>query len=266
MMQAVITTAEPSRRWARGLPGADELRSPAPRAIILIAAVIGALSSLVLRTPMPFFLLPPMTTVLVFRRMRRRRWAAHDAQRDAITALCTALRAELEAGLQPRAAFISAIWARPELRDLAEDASQPGTNIDLTTLLAWHARQPGRRALRALAACWFAAERHGLALADAVGGIEEGLRAEHARLRAVEVELAAIRATILLLAALPAFGLALGLALGADPLGTLLHRTVGQLGLVFGVGLDLAGLLWTDRLVASLRPEQSSLRERRVAV
>jgi tight adherence protein B len=263
-MQSVIITAEPTRRWVRALPGADELRSPGPRAIILAAAAVGVLSSFVLCTPMPFFLLPPTAAVLVFRRMRRRRWAAHDAQRDAVTALCTALRAELEAGLQPRAAFISAIWAQRGLRDLAEDASRPGANIDLTTLLAAHARQPGRRALRALAACWFAAERHGLALADAVGGIEEGLRAEHARLRAVEVELAAIRATILLLAALPAFGLALGLALGADPIGTLLHRTIGQLGLVFGVGLDLAGLLWTDRLVASLRPEQGPPRQRRV--
>jgi tight adherence protein B len=221
-------------------------------------------SSLALRTPMPFFLLPPSAAVLVFRRMRRRRWAEHDAQRDAITALCTALRAELEAGLQPRAAFISAVWSRPELRDLAQDASRPGAEVELPALLAEHAMRPGRRALRALAACWFAAERHGLALADAVGGIEEGLRAENGRLRAVEVELAGIRATILLLAALPAFGLALGLALGADPLGTLLHRSIGRLGLVFGVALDLTGLLWTDCLVASLRPDESSQRPRRV--
>jgi tight adherence protein B len=170
--------------------------------------------------------------------------------------LCTALRAELEAGLQPRTAFVSAVWSRPELRDLAEAAGRPGVELELSTLLAAHATRPGRRALRALSACWFAAERHGLALADAVGGIEEGLRAEQARLRAVEVELAGIRATILLLAALPLFGLALGLALGADPVGTLLHRPVGRLGLAVGTALDLAGLLWTDHLVACLRPEQ----------
>lgn len=252
-MQA-IATADPSRRW-RALPGADELRSPGAGAIILTAAAIGVVCSLVLRSPMPFFLLPPATVALVLRRTRRRRWVEHDAQRDAITALCTALRAELEAGLQPRTAFVSAVWSRPELRDLAEDASRPGADLELPRLLSDHSRRPGRRSLRALAACWFAAERHGLALAEAVGGIEDGLRAENARMRAMETELAGIRATILLLAALPAFGLALGLALGADPLGTLLHRTIGQLGLVFGVALDLVGLLWTDHLVASLRPE-----------
>lgn len=266
MMQAIVASAGSSRRWPRALPGVEEFRSPGPRAVILGAAVVGAVSSLALHTPMPFFLLPPSAAVLVFRRMRRRRWAEHDAQRDAITALCTALRAELEAGLQPRAAFTSAVWAQPKLRDLAEEASRPGANLDLTALLASHAKLPGRRALRSVAACWFAAERHGLALADAVCGIEEGLRAEHARMRAVEVELAAIRATIMLLAALPAFGLGLGLALGADPLGTLLHRSAGQLGLVFGIALDLAGLLWTDRLVAGLRPEEGLPRSRRVGV
>lgn len=260
MIQAIFATAELTRRWPRAWPVADEFRSPGPRAIILAAAALGVLSSLALRSPMPFFLLPPTAAVLVFRHTRRRRWAEYDAQREAVTALCTALRAELEAGLQPRAAFTSAVWAQPKLRDLAQDASRPGGEPDLTSLLAAHARVPGRRALRAVAACWFAAERHGLALADAVGGIEEGLRAESSRLRAVEVELAAIRATILLLAALPAFGLALGLALGANPLGTLLHRSVGQLGLVFGVTLDLAGLLWTDHLVAGLRPESGLLR------
>jgi tight adherence protein B len=262
MIQAMVA-AGPSGRW-RTVSGVDELRSPGPRAIVLAAAAFGVLFSFALRTPMPFFLLPSTAAVLVVRRGRRRRWAEHDAQRDAITALCTALRAELEAGLQPRSAFVSAVWSRRELRDLAEDVSRPGTDLDLPRLLAEHARRPGRQALRALAACWFAAERHGLALADAVAGIEEGLRAEHSRLRAVEVELAGIRATILLLAALPAFGLALGLTLGADPLEMLLHRPVGQIGLVLGIALDLVGLVWTDRLVESLRPEESFLRSGRV--
>jgi tight adherence protein B len=234
---------------------AGGFRSPGPRQSALAAAVAGVLVSVALRSPMPFLLLPLIAAVLSVRHRRRCRWAEHDAQRDAIAALCTALRAELEAGLQPRSAFMSAVWSRPELRDLAEASGRPGAELDLPVLLAGHSLRPGRRALRALSACWYAAERHGLALADAVAGIEEGLRAEQARLRAVEVELAGIRATILLLAALPLFGLALGLALGADPLGTLLHRPIGRLGLAVGTVLDLAGLLWTDRLVAGVRPE-----------
>ena len=238
---------------------ADNLRyrSPGPRGSALVAALVGLLASVALRSPMPLLLLPPTAAVLALRRKRRRGWAERDAQRDAIAALCTAVRAELETGLQPQAAFVSAVWSRPELLDLAEATTFAGADLDLPRLLAEHAARPGRRALRSLSACWYAAERHGLALENAVGGIEEGLRAEQARLRSVEVELAGIRATILLLATLPLFGLALGFALGADPLGMLLYRPAGRLGLALGTALDLAGLLWTDRLVAALRPEES---------
>lgn len=255
-----LRSRTPGRAAARPAPvvalAGDGLRSPGPKQSALAVALVGALASVALRSPMPFLLLPPIAAVLSLRRRRRLQWVEHDAQCDAIAALCTALRAELEAGLQPQAAFMSAVWSRPELRDLAEIAGRPGAELDLPMLLARHSTRPGRRALRSLSACWYAAERHGLALADAVGGIEEGLKAERARLRAVEVELAGIRATILLLAALPLFGLALGLALGADPLGTLLHRPLGRFGLALGAALDLAGLLWTDRLVSGLRPEQ----------
>jgi len=261
-----LAAARPQQRPRRWSPVdlAGEFRSPGPKATGSAVAVVAIVCSLSLRSPMPLLVLPPAAAVFVFRRARRRRWADHDAQRDAIAALCTALRAELEAGLQPGAAFVSAVWSQPELRDLAEGASRPDIHPDLPALLVQHAYRPGRRALRALAACWYAADRHGVALADAVAGIEEGLRAERARMRAVEVELAGIRATILLLSALPIFGLALGLALGADPLGTLLHRPLGQLGLLLGVGLDLAGLLWTDSLVASLRQKDGIKRAEQV--
>ena len=240
---------------AMATANAGNLRKPSRNQTITALAVITAFFSLGFRSLMPLFVLPSVALVFAFRRSRQRRWAEHDAQREAITGLCTALRAELEAGLQPRAAFTSAVWSYPELRDLAERVSHPESELDLPAFLVEHARQPGRRALRSLAACWYAADRHGIALADAVTGIEEGLRAESARLRATELELAGIRATILLLATLPLFGFAMGVALGANPLNTLLHNTFGQLSLVLGVGLDLLGLLWTDRLVASLRPE-----------
>ena len=239
---------------------AGDLRKPSRNQTIAALAIITAFFSLGLHSLMPLFVLPSVALVLAFRRSRQRRWAEHDVQREAITGLCTALRAELEAGLQSRAAFTSAVWSYPELRDLAERVSHPESELDLPTLLVEHAQQPGRRALRSLAACWYAADRHGIALAEAVTGIEEGLRAESARLRATELELAGIRATILLLATLPLFGFAMGVTLGANPLNTLLHNTFGQLSLVLGVGLDLIGLLWTDRLVASLRPEAASKR------
>ena len=240
-----------------------EFSGPGRRLSAVVTVAVAGLLSLICQSPMPLIVIPPTVAVLVYRRARRRHWADCDAQREAVAGLCTALRAELEAGLQPRAAFMSAVWSRPELRDIAEQASVPSPAFDPARFLAGQATRPGRRALRALAACWHAADRHGVRLTEAVAGIEEGLRAESARARAVAVELAGIRATILLLAALPVFGIALGLALGADPCDMLLHHTPGQFCLVFGVGLDLCGLLWTDRLVAGLRPEPRFARRRR---
>jgi tight adherence protein B len=254
MTQPMPATTLPPARWRMPLH-VGEVRRPSRNFLVTTVTLTTIFFTVGLRSPMPLLVLPPVVAVLAFRRSRQRRWAEYDAQREAITALCTALRAELEAGLLPRTAFTSAVWSRPELADLADEACSPGGDVDLPKLLASHAAHPGRRALRALSACWYASDRHGIALADAVSGIEEGLRAESARLRATEVELAGIRATILLLSALPIFGFALGLALGANPLDTLLHNTIGELSLVIGVGLDLIGLLWTDHLVATLRPE-----------
>jgi tight adherence protein B len=239
-----------------------ELWAPGWKAVAVATVLVAGLLSLICRSSMPLWVLPPTVLVLGYRRVKRRRWADYDAQREAVAGLCTALRAELEAGLQPKAAFMSAVWSRSELRDMAEQATVPNPAFDPVRFLSAQAAVPGRRALRALAACWHAADRHGVRLTEAVAGIEEGLRAESARARAVAVELAGIRATILLLAALPILGIALGLALGADPFDMLLHHTPGQLCLIFGVGLDLCGLLWTDRLVEGLRPEPSWVRPR----
>ena len=116
---------------AMGAVKAGEFRKPGRNHVITTVAVITVFLSVGLRSVMPLFVLPSVALVFEFRRSRRRRWAEHDAQREAITGLCTALRAELEAGLQPRAAFISAVWSYPELRDIAERASHPESELDL---------------------------------------------------------------------------------------------------------------------------------------
>lgn len=236
-------------------------REPSRSLVVSAIALLTVFLGVGLRSLMPLVVVPSLAGVLAFRRSRHRRWAEHDAQRTAITAFCTALRAELDAGLLPQAALRSAVCSRPELADLAAAANRPGSEVEVPTLLNDHASRPGRRALRALAACWYAADRHGVALAEAVSGIEEGLRAESARLRSAETELAGVRTTIRMLAALPLLGFALGMTLHADPLNVLLHDTIGQISLALGVGLDLVGLLWTDHLVASLRPEGFGIRQ-----
>lgn len=77
------------------------------------------------------------------------------------------------------------------------------------------------------------------------------------RIRAVAAAQAAgAQATAWLLAALPAGGIALGYAIGADPLHVLLHTPLGAGCTAGAIVLQVAGLAWADRLVrpASLDP------------
>ena len=71
---------------------------------------------------------------------------------------------------------------------------------------------------------------------------------DEARL-AVRSALAAPRSTARVLTALPLIGLALGQAMGADPLRVLLGTGPGRVAAAVGVTCALLGILWTRRLV-----------------
>jgi tight adherence protein B len=57
------------------------------------------------------------------------------------------------------------------------------------------------------------------------------------------------------LAGLPLLGLALGHAVGANPLRVLSDTSAGQGLLVVGTGLACAGVLWSARLMSRAVPE-----------
>lgn len=219
---------------------------------IMVGAVLGALGSLAAHSLLPLLLAVPAAILIRARMVRAKKRAAESGQRSAVVDLCAALRSELQAGRQPAAAFTEAVWCRAELRDLANAFAVPDPERAAPDLLAEAARVPGREGLASLAACWKAAEQHGVALTGAVCGIEDGLRAEQQRRQNLAAELSGVRTTVALLGVLPAFGLALGCALGADPLHTLLTRPIGEACLVGGCVLEVVGLRWTDRLVGSV--------------
>lgn len=224
-----------------------------PAAPFLVAAlVVGTLCSLAVRSAVPLALALAGALLLRSRLIHARARSGEAAQRSAVVELCAALRGELQAGRQPTAAFTEAVWCRPELRDLAEAFGVPDPERDEPDRLAAAAHRPGREGLAALAACWRAAEQHGVPLTGAVCGIEDGLRAEQHRRQNLAAELSGVRTTVALLGVLPVFGLALGSALGADPIHTLLARPAGEVCLLIGCLLELIGLRWTDRLVGSI--------------
>lgn len=155
------------------------------------------------------------------------------AETEAMTATLDAiigLAADLRAGLSPAAALGHA----------------------LPTIAASTATDDVRRIATAVTAAWKVADAAGVRLADLLERLADdvsGLR----RVRSVAAAQAAgAQATAMLLAGLPVAGLALGYAMGADPVQVLLHTPLGALCAGLAGALQLAGLAWSDRLARSI--------------
>jgi tight adherence protein B len=146
----------------------------------------------------------------------------------------SALAADLRAGLPPAGVLGHAHVAGP-----AAAESVP---------VAWSGLGDGDRILSLTRAVWRLAERTGAPVADLVERIERDARAEDRARASAAAQAAGAQATALLLAALPLGGIALGYAIGADPLRVLLHTPLGAACAAGAVLLQSGGLLWADRL------------------
>ncbi|MFD3498819.1 type II secretion system F family protein [Streptomyces sp. NPDC058678] len=122
---------------------------------------------------------------------------------------------------------------------------------DVPAALAGAAREPGAEGLLGLAACWRVAVDQGAGLAAGLDRLEGALRAERDQRADLRAQLAGARSTAVMLAGLPVLGLALGTALGADPLHVLLHTGAGVGCLLVGGLLDGLGMWWATRIVRS---------------
>lgn len=176
-----------------------------------------------------------------------RRKAGEEAA-AAIPEACRVIAAELMAGSLCVDALTAAASGSPApLRDAllaAVSAEQLGASIASAL-----ARPPaGCEALRAVAACWEVCVSSGAALAEMLERLAVVFAAELEAQAVVEAELAGVRLSALVMAALPLVGLALGAALGADPLRFLIESAGGRLSLVVAALLDGGGLLWVRRL------------------
>ncbi|MFD8544978.1 type II secretion system F family protein [Streptomyces sp. NPDC059649] len=180
----------------------------------------------------------------------RRAGRARERRTAAVIGLCAAVAGELRTGRQPAQALYAA-GAPPALgaagRAAAAAARYGG---DVTRALRAAARQPGAEGLTAVAACWQVAVEGGAGLASGLERIAAGLRARRELGEELRAQLAGPRTTALMLALLPVGGLLLGTALGADPLGVLLHSPAGWGCLVLGGLLEWGGVVWTARIVA----------------
>ncbi|MEU1402754.1 type II secretion system F family protein [Streptomyces sp. NPDC005728] len=242
----VVTTGPPS--WEQAV---DELRRLRGR----LGAEWWSLAAGLLLALLGASVIPAVAGaagVPVLRRMRLARRARRARERcaDAVIGLCGALAGEVRAGRQPGEALLRAARDSGGLGD-AQPAVVAAARFggDVPGALAVAARQPGAEGLLGLAACWRVAVDQGAGLAAGLDRLDAALRAERDQRADLRAQLAGARATALLLAALPALGLLLGSAMGADPLRVLLHSGAGLGCLVAGAVFEGAGMWWVARIV-----------------
>jgi tight adherence protein B len=245
-----------------------QLREAADRpSFPLLAAGVACVTGVLVAGPVAAVVATVYAAVLA-RGVRRRRATARSVRqrRDALDGLC-ALAADLRAGLPPIAAEEALSL---DGRNHGALEAWPATSLERSggprdghpaaapvprravPLVARPALQPapGAGRLHDLARSAIAlAERTGAPLAELVERVEADARAGDRAASAAAAQAAGAQATAWLLAALPLGGIALGYAIGVDPLAVLLRTPLGAACATTAVLLQLAGLTWADRLV-----------------
>ncbi|GAA2382839.1 hypothetical protein GCM10010420_01000 [Streptomyces glaucosporus] len=183
------------------------------------------------------------------RRLRRgQRRRAREAREEAVIELCSAVAGELRAGRTPERALLAV--GMPAFEDGGGSVLAAARfGGDVAGALRQAARQEGAEGLTGMAACWQVAVDGGAGLADGLDRVAGALRSERDQRLELRAQLAGPRSTALVLALLPAFGLLLGGAMGAQPLRVLLHTPAGWACLVAAGLLEWAGLAWVSRIV-----------------
>jgi tight adherence protein B len=192
-------------------------------------------------------------TGALVRRLQRRRCAARS--RAAVTAatveVTVALAGELRAGRTPSQALIAVVpVAGPLSTCFALAAESAAIGASAADELARGARLPGAERLRYVAAAWRVADTAGGRIAVVLERLSEAMDSDDELRRELDAAMAGPHATMALLSALPLLGIALGQAIGAEPLVLLVHRPIGWALLAAAGLLDCVGVLVT-RAIAS---------------
>lgn len=214
-----------------------------------LAVCMAALAAAALAGPIAAALAAVATTLLARTLAASRSARAKADAQSAASRSIAGLAAELRAGRSPTEALeaVAGTAAESVAGPLRSAARASRLGADPAAALGEQAGEVP--AMGQLAACWHVASRTGAGLADVADALAADLRAAQHRRGELAVEVASARASARLLACLPLVGLALGASLGARPLHFLLHTRLGAGVLAVGLLFEVAGLVWTDRLV-----------------
>lgn len=172
----------------------------------------------------------------------------------ALTELGRALRTmvgELNAGAHPAAAAETAAAdshgsTAATLRAVATSARLGGDPDVLPVAEAPHPAQ--NAAVARLTGAWSLAHRHGVPLAGVLEAVRGDVESAVRLAAQVDARMAGPRASAAILALLPAIGVAMGEAMGAGAVSVLTSTVAGQVLLVLGAALVLAGVVWSVML------------------
>ena len=162
-----------------------------------------------------------------------------------MTEACAALASQLRIGRVPSEALTVAAQDCPVLNRARSSFELGG---DVVSVWLAQSTDPGCGGLGDLARAWRVSAETGAPMAAALEQVAVSLADDQALVSVVAGELAGPRATGKIMAVLPLCGLALGYALGGDPIGFLLQGPLGWACLVCGVALAAAGVLWVEGL------------------
>ncbi len=231
-----------TERW-----GAGQART------VAIAAVSGVALIAAWFAFIPALTLSASGYILLRRWRAHRRVSARQRQRGEDVVTLRALAAELRSGLAPalalQAAGSSAAAPRGIAARMLAAAAADAIGGDPAAVLS-DAAEAGSPAA-ALGAGWAVCRQTGARLAAPVSRIAQGAAADLRIARETAAAMAGARSSAHLLAGLPIAGLGLGAISGTGSIHVLLATSVGQLCLLVGVTLDVAGLAWLDRLAAA---------------
>ena len=216
--------------------------APRPEVLTAVASLVLTVAVLVLAGPVLAAAAGVVCATTGRTALRARRSRAQRRRAAELLAAVRLASAELDAGSSPSAALFAAAEVAP--------GHAPALRAAAEACRLGHDPPWDERELRPVAAAWNVAVATGAPLAAVLTRVADDFAARQTHQRAVTAAVAGARSSAGLLAGLPVLGLALGAAMQAHPLDVLFGTPEGRLLCLVGVGLDAAGVIWTQRLTA----------------